>query len=154
MNKFKPHVLVLPEDDADRQIAVGFGVEIGGLRQFRVLRRADGWRAVLDLFRSVYIAEMDRYPKSIMILLIDFDEDPDRRRQAEAVIPAHLRDRVFVLGAWSNPEKLGVGLKEKLGEELAKNCRDGTSKTWDHDLLKHNGAEVERLRQFVRPILF
>lgn len=154
MNKYKPHVLVLPEDDADRQIAVGFDIELGGPGQFKVLRPAGGWREVLDQFQSTHVAVMDRYPTSTMVLLIDFDEAPDRRQQAEAIIPVRLRDRVFVLGVWSKPEKLGVGDKERFGAGLAEDCRDGTSKTWDHDLLKHNAPEVERMRQIVRPILF
>ncbi len=29
VNKYKPHVLILPEDDADRQIANGFCTELG-----------------------------------------------------------------------------------------------------------------------------
>lgn len=154
MNKYDPHVLVLPEDDANRQIADGFLIEIGGTGKLKVLRPAGGWHKVLDLFRSVHIAEMDTYPKRSMILLLDFDEAAERREQAEAVIPAQLRDRVFVLGVWSEPEKLGVGDKERFGARLAQDCRDGTSNTWGHKLLNHNAAEVDRLRQIVRPILF
>ena len=52
MNKYQPHVLVLPEDDANRQIAIGFDIELGGLAQFKVLRPAGGWREVLDQFRG------------------------------------------------------------------------------------------------------
>jgi hypothetical protein len=153
MNKYDKHILVLPEDDANRQITDGFLIEIGGTGQLKVLRPAGGWRHVLDQFKSVYVAVMDRYPKCTMILLIDFDKSADRREQAKAVVPTQFSDRVFILGVWSEPEKLPDGL-EATGRALAEDCRNGTSTTWDHELLKHNAAEVERLRQFVRPILF
>jgi hypothetical protein len=153
MNKYAPHVLVLPEDDANRQIANGFGLEIGGLRQFQILGPAGGWHKVLELFRSVHIAEMERCASRTMVLLVDFDESSGRLGQLKEVIPSHLSDRVFVLGVWTEPEDLPQGLKET-GESLATDCREGTSTTWDHELLKHNAAEVDRLRQIVRPFLF
>ena len=52
------------------------------------------------------------------------------------------------------PEHLGVGDRERFGELLAKDCRDGTSIAWGRELLKHNVAEVERMREIVHPILF
>ncbi len=153
MNKYQPHVLVLPEDDANRQIANGFDFEIGGPTQFKVLRPAGGSRKVLDLFRSVHIAEMERYANRTMVLLVDFDESAGRLGRVKDMIPSHLDERVFVLGVWTEPEKLPQGLKET-GELLAEDCRSGTSNTWDHDLLKHNAVAVDRLRKIVGPILF
>jgi len=153
MNKYQPHVLVLPEDDANRQIANGFDLEIGGPGQLKVLRPAGGWHKVLELFSSVHIAEMERYANRTMVLLVDFDESASRLGQVKEVIPSHLNDRVFLLGVWTEPEELPQGLRET-GELLAKDCRDGTSKAWGHELLKHNAVEVDRLRKVVNPILF
>ena len=153
MNKYQPHILVLPEDDANRELANGFDVETGGLGQFKVLRPAGGWRNVLELFKSVHIAELNRHAERLMVLLVDFDGSPSRLAQVKDVIPSPLNDRVFVLGVWTEPEDLHQGLRET-GALLAKDCRDGTSRTWSHELLKHNSAEVDRLRQLVRPILF
>lgn len=37
---------------------------------------------------------------------------------------------------------------------MAEDCREGTNTMWDHELLRHNAGELERLRKRVRPILF
>jgi hypothetical protein len=101
---------------------------------------------------------MDARPGRFMILLIDFDRQEDRLDKVKAVVPVHLKDRVFVLGVWSEPEKLKAGLGrpdyESIGGALAEDCREGTDKNWSHDLLRHNASELARLRQHVRPILF
>lgn len=153
MNKYDKHILVLPEDDANRQIADGFLIGIGGAGQVKVLRPAGGWHKVLELFRSVHIAEMDTYPRRSMILLLDFDGRADRLEQAQRAVPETLSHRVFILGVWSEPERLTRGYEET-GRLLAEDCRNETSSTWGEELLKHNAAEVERMRECVRPILF
>lgn len=158
VNKYQPHVLVLPEDDADRQLANGFLLEPNLLsHKIQVLEEAGGWSEVLSAFRSVHVKEMDAYASRFMVLLIDFDRDEDRLNKARDVIPERLAGRVFVLGAWTNPEKLrstfGCPL-EAIGMALAKDCREDTDTTWGHELLKHNAAEITRLRDRVRPFLF
>ena len=60
VNQYKPHVLVLPEDDANSSLANGFHLELGQIRQMQVLEVAGGWNEVLTLFESVHAAEMDR----------------------------------------------------------------------------------------------
>jgi hypothetical protein len=106
VNKDQPHVYVLPEDDANRQLAKGFHLEVDQTRKIQVLEEAGGWERVLDCFESVHVIEMDRYPARWMVLLIDFDGREDRLERAKARIPGHLQDRVFVLGAWREPEDL------------------------------------------------
>jgi hypothetical protein len=72
-------------------------------------------------------------------------------------IPEHLRERVFVLGVWSEPEKLRPHFGsdyEKIGLAMAKDCHDNTKTIWGHELLRCNANELERLRNLVRPILF
>jgi hypothetical protein len=73
-----------------------------------------------------------------------------------AGIPERLRERVFVLGTWSEPEELRetLGTYETIGRALAKDCHDNTEATWAHNLLRHNAGELERLRKHIRPILF
>ncbi len=76
-----------------------------------------------------------------MVLLIDFDGDPGRFAKVVAEIPARLSDRVFVLGAWLEPEGLRVALSlplESLGSALAQACRDNIDGHWSHKLLQHN----------------
>jgi len=72
------------------------------------------------------------------------------------VLPDHLKERVFILGAWSEPEELrqDLGSYETIGLAMARDCRDNTEVTWAHPLLCHNAGELERMRKLVRPILF
>ena len=157
-NSFLPHVLVLPEDDANRQLAIGFRLEIPFAlsRKIQVLPIAGGWLRVLDCFEKDHVGAMARFPNRTMVLLIDFDGQRDRLDRAKAVIPDNLKDRGFVLGAWTDPEALKaiLGSYEKIGQALAEDCREETATTWGHELLRHNAGEMERLRQQVRPILF
>jgi hypothetical protein len=91
---------------------------------------------------------MERYPDRFFVLLIDFDRDADRLRHATTRIPEHLRDRVFILGAWSEPEELkraDLGSYEEIGLAMARDCRENTTATWDHDLLRNN---IPNLRDY------
>ncbi len=158
VNKFKPHILVLPEDDANRQLANGFLLDPYLLnRNIQVLQEAGGWTQVLERLNSDHVVGMDRYPGRLMVLLIDFDGDEARLTRAKAGIPGHLAERVFILGALTKPEALrqaSLGSYEEIGLGLAKDCREGTDKFWGDTLLRHNTTELERLLQHVRPILF
>jgi hypothetical protein len=158
-SKYLPHVFVLPEDDANLQIASEFNARLDGLpqRQMQVLVPAGGWSEVLDLFEKVHIAEMRRCLNRSMILLIDFDGNMGRLQQAKNKIPADLGDRVFVLGAWRDPETLKprLGSYETIGTRMAADCRDSTTNCWGDDHLQHNAAELARLGAYVVPtILF
>jgi len=159
VNRFLPHVLVLPEDDRNRQLANGFRLDPGVLApKIQVLPPAGGWGEVLTRFKSDHVGDMDAHPLGFMVLLIDFDNKEDRLGKVKAEIPGRLKDRVFVLGVWSEPEKLNAALGrpgyESIGLAMARDCREGTETTWSHDLLRHNAAQFARLRQYVRPILF
>lgn len=159
VNKNLPHVLVLPEDDANRQIANGFYIALDWTvrRQMQVEPVAGGWRKVLDSYVADRVAGMDRYPERFLVLLIDFDDHyAQRLPEAKGRVPERLAQRVFVLGAWSKPEALkqALGGYESIGEAMAKDCREGTNDTWGHELLRHNQTELERLRIAVRPFLF
>jgi hypothetical protein len=157
VNKYKPHVLVLPEDDANRQLANGFLLHPSLSTQIQVLEEVGGWSKVLDCFEKDHVKKMDALPDRFMVLLIDFDGRQDRLDRAKAVIPSDLKDRVFVLGVWTEPERLKASLgchSEEIGLAMAEDCHQATSTTWGHELLQHNTSEIERLRQQVRPILF
>jgi hypothetical protein len=159
VNRDLPHVLVLPEDDANRSLATGFWLQIAAnrQRQMDVRRVAGGWNNVLDVFNEDYVRDMERYFTRYMVLLIDFDGHEGRLQQAQNRVPQHLADRVFVLGTLTKPEKLkaaGLGAYEKIGENLARDCHENTNEAWGHELLQHNAGELARLRQHVLPILF
>jgi hypothetical protein len=154
-NKYLPHVFVFPEDDANRQIANGFALCFA-TRQLCVLPEADGWMSVRERFSTDHIAGMQTFNKRLMILLIDFDGDEKRPHDMMVGIPEDLKNRVFVLGALSEPEALrqaGLGSFETIGKGLANDCIQGASEMWGHDLLRHNQPELNRLRATVCPIL-
>lgn len=156
-NKYQPHVLILPEDDANRQLANGFLLRTSvSTRKVQILEVAGGWQEVLERFASDHVWAMQRYPNRHMILLIDFDDRENRLEVAKAAIPAELADRVFILGALTEPEDLkpDLGPFETIGEGLAKDCDEKTDELWGHALLRHNANELARLRHIVHPILF
>jgi hypothetical protein len=158
VNKYRPHVYVLPEDDANRQLANGFVLhpEIPP-RTIQVLEEVGGWMVVLSRFLADHVAGMERHTDRFMILLIDFDAHRERLKEAKARIPELLADRVFFLGAWGEPEALKTALSatyEEIGIRMAQDCLEGSENTWGHPLLQHNAVELDRLRMRVRPILF
>lgn len=156
-NKFKPHVLVLPEDDANRQIANGFMLE-PSLRQrnLQVLPPAGGWAVARDKLKAEHVPELSRLPQRIMVVLVDFDGRSERREQILGDIPHEIRKRIFVLGVFSEPERLkaALGSYEKIGRELAAGCATNTDDAWGHELLAHNAAEASRLMAIAGPVLF
>lgn len=159
MNKYKPHIFVLPEDDATRQIANGFVLNLTiNARTIQILPPAGGWGKVLDEFEREYVCEMRKYPQRNIVLIIDFDcQVNERLNDIKTKIPQELSNRVFVLGVLSEPEKLRRNLGknfEDIGKSLSQDCSDNTQKTWGHELLKHNKTELDRMVSFVKPFLF
>lgn len=159
VDKYQPHLLIVPEDDANRQLANGF------LKHPSIKRRAvqpmqcsGGWLKVCGDLLTTYIPRLHVSPLGHVVMLIDFDNQVQSRLDYfDKNIPANLKDRIYILGTLSEPEPLrasrGISL-EKIGEELANSCFDGNSEPWGHDLLKHNHAELQRLITNVKPFLF
>ncbi|WP_334848456.1 hypothetical protein [Nostoc sp.] len=149
---------MLPEDDANRQIANGFILDLNlNRRTIQVLPEARGWQDAVEKFTNNYASTMRQYPDRMIALLIDFDEDKDRLSYVKQQIPDDLENRVFVLGVLSEPESLRRDINknfEKIGEALAKDCSDNTNELWGHDLLIHNKTELERMISSVKPFLF
>ncbi|MFM9965426.1 MAG: hypothetical protein ACKV2Q_29930 [Planctomycetaceae bacterium] len=106
-NKFRPHVYVLPEDAANRQLANGFRLhESVANKEFKVLPEAGGWIKVRSQFEEVHIAEMKNNSLRYLVLLVDFDGKENRLEEIKKVIPPNLIERVFVIGVWLEPEDL------------------------------------------------
>jgi hypothetical protein len=158
VNKYKPHVLVLPEDRANADMVNGFLLHPHlNERSIQVLPYAHGWLTVLEQFKADLAPKMRQYSQRGVILLIDFDREVGRLDRVMQDIPDDLRDRVFILGVLSEPEKLKRILGksyEEIGEDLAMNCPDNPGELWQHDLLKHNQPELGRLTSFVKSFLF
>ena len=163
MNRFKPHIYIIPEDDCDRQLANGF-VDYGRVSsQVKVMPPAGGWSFVLKKFTQEYVDVLRKDKQGqegYVILLIDFDGKYDaRRKHFEESIPEDLKHRVFVVGAKETPEilrqqlQLGKGF-EPIGTQLAEECFSQNFSMWDHDHLAHNAAERARMVNTIRSILF
>ncbi|HQU45564.1 MAG TPA: hypothetical protein PK867_22315 [Pirellulales bacterium] len=159
MNKYAPHVYVIPEDDANRQIADGFVLHPGVKEaRIQVVPPAGGWPRVLKTFRDEYIAKLRDYPNTHVVMLIDFDDQVEKRKaDFERETPAEFTMRVFVIGPRYTPEALKNELKksfEEIGTALADDCDKGTVALWGHEQFSHNEAERKRLIETVMPFLF
>lgn len=158
VNKYQPHLFILPEDDANRQLANGFLLhqEINQ-RTVQIRNPAGGCEKVLKKFQTDYLDGMKKYPCRIMLFLIDFDKKNERLKYIRSKIPQELADRVFVLGVWSEPEQLRTSTGktfEKIGCSLAEGCPKSKNDLWDDNLLRHNQAELERIIASTASFLF
>jgi hypothetical protein len=158
INKYQPHLLILPEDDATSNISNGFMLHAQvQAKAIQILSPAKGWTAVVEKFKTHYAPSMRKYPQRWMVLLIDFARIDNRFEQISEQIPNDLKSRVFILGVFDEPETLKKSLGksfESIGEALATNCAENTDQLWKHELLKHNQSEVSRMIENIRPFLF
>ncbi len=155
-NKYLPHIHVIPEDDANRQIALSLLLELRlDSNRYQVLPPARGWSHVIESFELDHVANMGRFSKRFIILLIDFDKDASRLKYAKSRIPPNLADRVFILGTWSQPEDLKqqFGNFDDIGATLAQDCQKQTSAIWSHPLLQINATELDRIQTIVCPLI-
>lgn len=166
INLYKPHLLILPEDDADEDIALGIiGPSNINERVVSIDKPLGGWTDVVKKYLKYEVPKMRKYDKRIIVLLIDFDCDtkdksPEKRFfQVSKEIPDDLKSRTFVLGTLDEPEELRKKLKfslslEKIGETLVEDCPDKRNPLWNDEMLRHNAQELDRLLEAVRPFLF
>lgn len=123
-NKYKQHILVLAEDDANRQIVNGFLLEPNlNNRAVKVLPIRGGWGKNLEELNKNYASEMRELPERMMVLLIDFDDNESRLSYVESHIPDDLKSRVFVLGVLSEPENLKRDIKKTFEEIGESSCQ-------------------------------
>ena len=109
-------------------------------------------------FQDRHISQLTRYPHRYLVLLIDFDRDEGRFDHIRAQIPESLIERVFIIGAWSEPEALraALGSYESIGKRVAETCRDDPGESasiWNYELLRHNENEVKRMQQALKTIV-
>ncbi len=159
LNKYKPYVYIIPEDDRDRQLANGFLLHSSvNSCQIQVLPAVGGWIHVLSKFKDVYIKELESNEMCYVVMLIDYDDQyPLRREQFLRETPSSLRSRTFVVGAKNNPEVLKRELRlsyENIGNALAKECSERTNTLWNHEELKHNETDTRNMYEAVHPIFF
>ncbi|CAK0781332.1 conserved hypothetical protein [Gammaproteobacteria bacterium] len=149
VNKYRPHLLVIPEDDANRQIANGFHNHPKlNEHAIQILPNAGGWGNVVEEFENL-VVQIRRFPERSIVLLVDFDKNENRGDYIRGKIPSELSGRVFVLGIFSEPEQWrrenpSISY-ERMGMDLAEDCVNNTRKVWGCNLLKHNKDEIERM---------
>jgi hypothetical protein len=156
-NHHQPHLLVIPEDDANRAIVNGLRNHLSiESHRIQVEHVAGGWRKALQTFAEDHIEPMQKYPARHVLILIDLDSSETRLEQAKNIVPAHLKSRVFIMGSQETPEKLSTALKmskERLGEALADECLGRRVGVWSHEMLAHNAGELGRMQTTVCPSL-
>jgi len=157
INKHRPHVIVIPEDDANRQLALGFILFLSS-KSIAVHHPTRGWKKALDALLRDHIEPLRSIRSRHVILLIDFDGDFKRRKEHfERQLPDEIRERIYLIGCLNEPENLKKDCNmtfEKIGTALAQSCLNGEDGLWSHAALAHNQAELDRLKKTVRPILF
>lgn len=159
VNKHRPHLYVIPEDDAERRIAIGFVLRDGvDQRRVQVVAEAGGWLKVIETFQKEYAPKLSNQHTHV-VMLIDFDGIPmARRTEFDNAIPEEYRSRVFVIGPKDEPEDFKKALNgisfEKIGATLASDCQEDNIGTWGHEHLMHNEPDRKRLYDVVRPFLF
>lgn len=159
VNKYKPHLYIIPEDHRDEQIANGFVNHPSvAARQVLVANCPGGWHKVLDTFKEEYVHLLRNNLVAHVTLLVDFDRAPEHRRQLFLdETPDDLQARVFVVGPHDTPETLSQSLGkryEEIGKALADDCAGNTTEVWAHEQLRHNDSDRLRLVERVRPFLF
>ncbi len=159
-DKYNPHLIILPEDRANEQIVNGFLLNSQlDERRISCLKPCKGWKRTLEYFLEQFSDRLRSCVQWRCLLLIDFDMDENRYQTVNNDIPEDLKERVFILGSISEPEELKnrfnpVKSYEEIGKALAQDCVDGTNHTWDHELLRHNEGEIQRMIGSVKPFLF
>lgn len=158
-NKFKEQLIVIPEDDANRDLANGFvrAMSPQKHRNIWIESSAGGWLKAVEACKELDLASRTKW---VVVLLIDFDgKFPARLAEIKADIDSQLHSRVFVLGSADEAETINSGRKlETTGRELGEACASAASTSpgsrWMMKDLAHNAPELTRLCTAVGSLLF
>lgn len=155
VNKYKHHIVIIPEDDANRQIAVGFQIACN-TAQIDIRELGKGWSKTVNAFIEQQIPMMRKYDKRHVILLIDFDNQTNRLDEIQIQIPEEFKLRTFIIGSLKTPEDVRNTLQltfEKIGQTAFLDCNNSSSSFWSNAQLLHNEAELNRLKQVLCSVL-
>lgn len=167
MNEYRPHLKILCEDEINQNFAKGF---ILGLNSYQFLHPqietikdvAGGWNKAVNGLNEVWLNQLKQNKYLFLLILIDSDGNSNRLNAVLSTIPNDLKERVFVMGCLDEPETLKqqshaaikqMDKKEKVSDEavgkvLFQHCKDNPENNlWHSDELKHNLAEIERLKE-------
>ena len=158
VNKYKPHLFVVPEDKADKNFAVGFELDARlAAGSFQIMPLAGGWLKVINIINDEYVPKLQQNKYSHVLGIIDCDGDDERIANELAKFPDEVADRIFLLGAIETPEifrqKVGDN-SERIGERMAEECFNESYDLWNHEDLAHVSYEIQRAATTIRPIVF
>jgi hypothetical protein len=72
INKYQPHILVLPEDRANSEMATGFLLNSKlNERSIQVLPFVRGWKTVVEKFTDDFAPTMRQYSGRTVVLLME-----------------------------------------------------------------------------------
>lgn len=164
MNFHTPHLLILPEDEHDQRLANGFAGHINiDRRKIQMLAFANGWhkaQARITEPGSNEIQHLTRFSSAHLLVVLDFDKQSGRLQEIRDKIPPTIAERIYILGTWDEPQtlkkQLGYKLSfEAIGAALLEDCLEPANGniTWQHPVLLHNQAELQRFKSDVCPFL-
>ena len=157
MNKFKPHLFIVPEDDADRQIAVGFQMHLEAKGEMQIVDVARGWLKVVGVIKDEYVPLLKNNLNSHVLGIIDCDKDVDRIAEQLENFPEDIRNRIFLLGVNENPQEFKRSAKmhfAEIGEKLADECYKDELDLWNHEMLSYSSSEALRAKDVLRELVF
>lgn len=157
MNKFKPHLFIVPEDDADRQIAVGFQMHLEAKGEMQIVDVARGWLKVVGVIKDEYVPLLKNNLNSHVLGIIDCDKDADRIAGQLENFPEDIRNRIFLLGVNENPQEFKRSAKmhfAEIGEKLADECYKDELDLWNHEMLSYSSSEALRAKDVLRELVF
>lgn len=159
VNRHKPHLIVLPEDDA--YLTLVNGIKHKALQTnagvIDVKRPCGGWLKVFKALQSNL--HLLQKPNAHLLLLIDYDDPhPSSQTNYQARIeklnnelPQSLVDRVFILGvnykeAEVLKEYFEIADLEIIGKLLVEDCPSSKLLNWHNIHLHHNISEIQRMQ--------
>jgi len=160
-NKYKPYLLILPEDQAVLNIVNGAleALEVKEAANVTTEELLAGWREVKSRMPE-YHKLLTQNQLGYLLIIIDFDKRPNRYEEVEQWIPKDIKKRCFILSCSGQPEELKreVGLPyDEIGQALVKDCPEAPAKIWKTPQLVHNLGDSGELHRFLiccRDILF
>ncbi len=156
VNLFKPHLVILPEDEKNRDIALAVQRHLprAFANQIKIENPLRGWLKTLDAIDLVYQPNKD---EQYIVAVIDFDDNLEERHQMIAKRfeeNGYNKGHVFVIGAKSEAENVWQMpiLQDKTLRLENEDYLKFTDRFWTSDQLVHNRATLEALCQMVHKV--
>lgn len=162
-NKYRKHLVILPEDQAYATMARGFKNYYRiRAENLEIKKVCGGWKKVFEMLASTYVPLMEQNPDMHVLCMIDFDYHRKSRQNILTQYEANLLQRIYLLGCRQEAEDFKRDMKhgklEAFGTLLAEACVNSDitsgSNPWLSDQLKENGHEIEKIRHNLGMIIF